>query len=142
MVTSLRLIKTKAKVNFLELCIMASSGNSSTKKTTILDCPICLEELKGPRYLQCKHTYCETCLTTYIGGTFKISMKGGMSFCCPVCRKSFSLPDHRTSIEKWVLTLPKNQIILALMKNEKSKSKVTYNCDPCERIEDPASVMG
>lgn len=108
--------------------------DSVTKAPTIFDCPICLEEVKSPRYLSCKHLYCETCLKAYIEGTAKNIRKSGWTFCCPVCRAKFSAPKPSTSIEKWVSELPKNKVTQAIISENKSKGKTSYTCDPCDRV--------
>lgn len=113
-----------------------STSENVAKPATIFDCPICLEELKSPRYIPCKHTYCETCLKTYIESTVVSAETGDSTFCCPVCRESFPVPKPKTSLGRWVSEFPKNQIISTMMKSNGSKNKITYSCDPCDRFGD------
>ncbi|XP_038242207.1 E3 ubiquitin-protein ligase TRIM56 [Dermochelys coriacea] len=51
--------------------------------TDFLTCPICLEQLRGPKILPCLHTYCQGCLDGLLGD--------GPGLRCPECREDVSL---------------------------------------------------
>ncbi|XP_063402407.1 tripartite motif-containing protein 2-like [Mytilus trossulus] len=50
----------------------------------LLTCSICLETFKQPKYLPCLHTFCETCINTYIVSTVKDAMAW-----CTVCEEAY-----------------------------------------------------
>jgi len=45
---------------------MATSASVDKTVDDLLICTICLETFKVPKYLLCLHTFCETCIHTYI----------------------------------------------------------------------------
>ncbi|VDI48598.1 Hypothetical predicted protein [Mytilus galloprovincialis] len=120
------------------------NSEMSRKTATIFDCSICLEEFKNPKYLPCLHTYCETCLQTYIESTAKADDRNTY-FACPVCRLSVTLPDSSNYKFGTIASqLPFNHLIFSLMTDSKSKDKVikvAYSCDPCARVGDDVKAM-
>ncbi|XP_072014555.1 A-kinase anchor protein 1, mitochondrial-like [Amphiura filiformis] len=52
-----------------------------------LECAICNDHFKCPKYLQCMHTFCEECLIDLAK-----SMKGRKKFPCPLCRQETPVP--------------------------------------------------
>jgi len=59
-------------------------------------CSVCLEEIKTSVKLECKHTFCEACINTWIIEKSKP--------CCPNCRASISI-DHRYTAYTWGVNL-------------------------------------
>ena len=64
---------------------MASKRPELSKKQSLLqlmECPICLDQLQGPRLMSCGHILCYNCIKSY-------SEKGGHGnkLPCPMCRK-------------------------------------------------------
>ncbi|XP_061195237.1 RING finger protein 207-like [Saccostrea echinata] len=95
-------------------------------------CPICLEELKIPRYLPCLHTFCEACIQTYISSTAARLEQNTRNFIeCPVCRSSAMEPRKGVSSEEWVKDLPVNKWILTMSLN--SASDANKYCLFCRR---------
>jgi hypothetical protein len=64
---------------------MATSTSVDKTVDDLLTCTICLETLKVPKYLPCLHTFCETCIHTYITSSEKGDKSTG--FKCPICRR-------------------------------------------------------
>ena len=55
----------------------------------MLECAICLEEIKQPKMLQCPHSFClDPCLKNLANAQGK-----KFSLVCPVCRKTSSVED-------------------------------------------------
>ena len=95
-------------------------------------CPICLEEVRDPKDLPCFHTFCKSCIQTYISSTAActgdLSVK---SIECPVCRKSITAPRNEISSEEWASDLPQNKLIVSMsVDNEQSENK---NCTFCQK---------
>ncbi|XP_062605127.1 E3 ubiquitin-protein ligase TRIM56-like [Saccostrea cucullata] len=63
----------------------------STIKEEFLICPICFETYKDPKVLPCLHSFCKTCINTFIS---KQNTK--RKHTCPVCRENFQLQNHST----------------------------------------------
>ncbi|XP_022081434.1 E3 ubiquitin-protein ligase TRIM56-like [Acanthaster planci] len=55
---------------------------------THLECGICHERYQVPKFLECLHSFCEHCLTTYKNTVAEVSAM----MPCPVCRKKTKLP--------------------------------------------------
>ena len=74
------------------------------KIQSMLQCPVCQEELRQPRVLPCQHTFCCTCLDQYVRHQTKTA-----HLPCPVCRNNFSIPNGG------VYNLPKNIFVNNLL---------------------------
>lgn len=128
---------------------MATSGkqpltNNSSDGTFC--CPICLEEVRNPKYLACLHTFCESCIQTYISSTATChDSLNTKTINCPVCRKCIDAPRKDISNEEWATSLPENKLIVSMWLKTKNADKqlckfcegkeksvpATYWCKPC-----------
>ena len=79
------------------------------KVAGLLNCPVCYEVYKRPKYLPCYHSYCEGCIE-------KIQKSG--SIICPECREASVVPAG--GVEK----LPNNFFINRLLDEVDLKRKV------------------
>ena len=52
----------------------------------LLDCMICFEPLRGPKMLQCGHTFCEKCLQQYLNTQKRKPTSDRRRLSCPTCR--------------------------------------------------------
>ncbi|XP_061179207.1 probable E3 ubiquitin-protein ligase MID2 [Saccostrea echinata] len=94
-------------------------------------CPICLERLTTAKYLSCLHSFCESCIQTYISSTVTRDSEKNTNFIvCPVCRKTVDEPEINISSEKWAKCLPVNKLIQTMNINSDTTGK---NCTFCER---------
>lgn len=100
--------------------------SASSEDTHINSCPICLERYKLPRTLSCLHTFCQTCLSSYITSCLK-RKKSPLGFECPVCRTVNSLPPD-VNVEKWVAGLQVTKLMDEDEKTDKNKL-----CEICDR---------
>ncbi|CAC5383659.1 TRIM56 [Mytilus coruscus] len=111
---------------------MATAEVSSCKTDDdITTCTICLEQFNIPKYLPCLHTFCESCIATYITSAFE---KDRTSIDCPICRSKVSAPDARITPEEWSKQMPLNFLLVGLI--EKHKVERTEKiCMSCERFD-------
>ncbi|CAG2213675.1 TRIM56 [Mytilus edulis] len=105
---------------------MASLEDSTSD---ILTCSICLEIFTKPKYLPCLHTFCESCLLTYITSGFE---KGTKAVECPVCRGTVAIPKDNCTPEEWVKLIPLNFLISGMLENKKI-CRLEKPCMLCER---------
>ena len=54
---------------------MATSGGAGNDELT--SCPICLETFTRPKFLQCLHSFCEGCISTFREQPFDFYGGGG-----------------------------------------------------------------
>ncbi|XP_052090170.1 tripartite motif-containing protein 45-like [Mytilus californianus] len=94
----------------------------------LLMCTICLETFKQPKYLPCLHTFCESCLSTYIVSTVKEEKPEG--FKCPVCRRLVPVGDSKENPDTWARTLPGNHFVVSLI-DRRAMKKAEKFCDAC-----------
>ncbi|XP_063408301.1 E3 ubiquitin-protein ligase Midline-1-like [Mytilus trossulus] len=94
----------------------------------LLTCTICLEIFKAPKYLPCLHTFCKSCINTYIVSTVKDNNPSG--FKCPVCRRSVPIDDEQP--ETWANNLPGNHFVVSLI-DKRELQKPDKLCDTCEQ---------
>ncbi|KAJ8311635.1 hypothetical protein KUTeg_010990 [Tegillarca granosa] len=117
-------------------------ATSQTEGISITTCPICLEEFKTPKYLPCLHSFCESCLNSYIISALKSESRGKSGkteFHCPVCREVVTPPVPSVKYQEWAQQFPLNHLLVALMDQNKLKAKVKL-CDPCKAIDDAPAV--
>ncbi|KAJ8309636.1 hypothetical protein KUTeg_012815 [Tegillarca granosa] len=117
-------------------------ATSQTEGISITTCPFCLEEFKTPKYLPCLHSFCESCLNSYIISALKSerrSKSGQKEFYCPVCREMVTPPVLSVKHQEWAQQFPLNHLLVALMDQNKLKAKVKL-CDPCKAIDDVPAV--
>ena len=83
----------------------------------ILECPICLEQIKNPKMLPCQHSFClKNCLENLVDGS---SSTKNPVLICPLCREIFDVPINGVS------GFPNNYILQNLL--EKQIDTITQN---------------
>ena len=110
---------------------MMATGNSSRQPYGIdeglLECNICLFEIKQPKALPCLHTYCLECLQKYV------KKEGGTQIKCPVCNEKSTLP------QGGVKDLKTNFLINKLKERKSVYDKLHTPKIPCTNCEKPHS---
>ncbi|XP_065912652.1 tripartite motif-containing protein 2-like [Dysidea avara] len=90
------------------------------KVAGLLNCPVCYEVYKKPKYLPCHHSYCERCTE---------KLQTGSNIVCPECRETSAVP------ARGVKELPNNFFINRLLDEVDLKRKVEgedeAKCDMC-----------
>ncbi|XP_038062938.1 E3 ubiquitin-protein ligase TRIM56-like [Patiria miniata] len=61
---------------------------TAPKISSHLECNICRDRYKQPKILDCKHSFCESCLEKYYTSRYK----GKRKIPCPVCQRETVLP--------------------------------------------------
>ncbi|XP_071144251.1 E3 ubiquitin-protein ligase TRIM33-like [Mytilus edulis] len=109
---------------------MATPTKDTGHFDDLLTCTICLETFKVPKYLPCLHTFCETCIDTYISSSVG---KGKITegFTCPVCRKVVSAGATLEKPELWAATLPTNHFVASML-DKQAIQKAVKLCDSCQ----------
>ncbi|ESO96789.1 hypothetical protein LOTGIDRAFT_143603, partial [Lottia gigantea] len=54
--------------------------------SNIPECSICCEGFKTPKFITCAHTFCLSCIETYIGDKTE-------TFACPICQQDVKIPE-------------------------------------------------
>ncbi|CAG2196332.1 TRIM56 [Mytilus edulis] len=84
---------------------MAIAQDKTDNFDDLLTCTICLETFTAPKYLPCLHTFCKTCINTYILSTVD-KEKTGTTFKCPICRQDVLMGESPGQPETWAEKLP------------------------------------
>ncbi|XP_063405779.1 E3 ubiquitin-protein ligase Midline-1-like [Mytilus trossulus] len=108
---------------------MATPTKDTEHFDDLLTCTICLEIFKLPKYLPCLHTFCDSCINTYIVSSVA---KGKITegFTCPVCRKIVSGGDKLEKPELWAQSLPSNHFVTSML-DKLAIQKAEKMCDSC-----------
>ncbi|XP_076083118.1 uncharacterized protein LOC143054106 [Mytilus galloprovincialis] len=108
---------------------MATPTKDTENFDDLLTCTICLETFKVPKYLPCLHTFCETCINTYIVSSVE---KGKITegFTCPVCRKIVSAGATLERPELWAPSLPSNHFVTSML-DKRAIQKAEKMCNSC-----------
>ena len=109
----------------------ASSYRDSTflqlLQDNYLECSLCMDTYKKPKYLNCFHTFCEGCLTDYV------KYKPG-DIACPTCRVVTEvLPNDG------ITRLKKNFLISSLIEESSLFKNIHGKCENCS--EDKMAAM-
>ncbi|CAC5396475.1 TRIM56 [Mytilus coruscus] len=109
---------------------MASPTKETKQFDDLLTCSICLETFKVPKYLPCLHTFCETCIDTYIvSSKEKQNTSGG--FTCPVCRMFVSFKGTQEKPEAWASKLPINHFVTSML-DKRAIQRSEKMCNSCQ----------
>ncbi|KAK3611289.1 hypothetical protein CHS0354_004935 [Potamilus streckersoni] len=103
---------------------MATAKEQSEAEPT---CPICLGHFNVPRQLPCAHTYCQSCLQSYI--TSEAIKHEQLEYIqCPLCRQRASPFKRNEATTKWASLFPIDTVLHSILP---TKSKVDRVCDAC-----------
>ncbi|OWF54248.1 tripartite motif-containing protein 2-like isoform X3 [Mizuhopecten yessoensis] len=98
----------------------------------LLECPICLEQLRQPKSLPCLHSFCLECLGSYITKELSGKMASVSSFSCPVCRKVTESVNQSEGKESWAEQFTTNNLAVEIIQQlQKTDNPIT--CKPCEK---------
>lgn len=106
---------------------MATSQAEVNTVNDVTVCPICFEKFKIPRYLQCKHSFCHDCLSSYIVSQCN-STGPRLGFHCPLCRVYIPCDGNPEKPEEWAGLFPINDILQKIV-NEPNEKR----CEACVR---------
>ncbi|OWF49731.1 RING finger protein 207-like [Mizuhopecten yessoensis] len=98
----------------------------------LLECPICLEQLRQPKSLPCRHSLCEECLSSYIVSEVLGTSDTATSFICPVCRTLTHPVDKSEDKEKWAQQFPTDTVAIEIIQLRNRTTEPRY-CAPCQR---------
>ncbi|KAK3098096.1 hypothetical protein FSP39_016040 [Pinctada imbricata] len=113
-----------------------NSGDSGIRRD-LTTCSICFETFKRPKYLPCLHSYCESCLQSYIDST-KLKVKEDSGIVCPLCRLFVKLPGG-CEWNEWAYSLPMNHLLASVIDADTTKkSKI---CKACARENESKSAI-
>ncbi|KAL3890453.1 hypothetical protein ACJMK2_002735 [Sinanodonta woodiana] len=103
---------------------MAAAISNTEEEPT---CPICLGLFNVPRQLSCAHTFCQSCLQSYITSK-AIEHEKKRCIECPVCRKTVGHFTENKPTSEWASSFPVDTVIQCIIP---TKSKVDRVCDAC-----------
>ncbi|XP_021355005.1 probable E3 ubiquitin-protein ligase MID2 [Mizuhopecten yessoensis] len=98
----------------------------------LLKCPICLEQLRQPKSLPCRHSLCEECLSSYIVSEVSGTSDTATSFICPVCRTLTHPVDKTEDKDKWAQQFPTDTVAIEMIQLRNRTTEQHY-CVPCQR---------
>ncbi|XP_063408341.1 E3 ubiquitin-protein ligase Midline-1-like [Mytilus trossulus] len=108
---------------------MATTSKEIENFDDLLTCTICLETFKVPKYLPCLHTFCETCIDTYIvSSTKKDNTSEG--FKCPVCRMFVPFKGTHEDPQAWASKLPRNHFVTSML-DKRAIQRSEKICNSC-----------
>jgi len=102
---------------------MATKGEDHQN---LLKCSICLDTFQVPKYLPCLHTFCESCIMTFVSCSVE-SKSTKNNFKCPICRRIVTLGDLKNNIAAWAKSLPLNNLF-----DKQAMAQSEKLCDPCQ----------
>ncbi|XP_069142158.1 uncharacterized protein [Argopecten irradians] len=98
----------------------------------MLECPICLEQLRHPKSLPCLHSFCKECLASYIVNESSGKMASASSFSCPVCRRDTEPLNQSEDKQRWAEQFPTNNLAVEMIQHLQNTSMLIM-CKPCEK---------
>lgn len=92
------------------------------QQNLLLSCNMCNEQFQSPRALPCLHTYCKTCLSSYI--QTKLSELDTDSFPCPDCNEDTQPIDPSRPSTEWADGFPENFFLADMMALQTGKTDI------------------
>ena len=92
-----------------------------------LMCSLCMEKYREPKTLPCLHTFCYSCLSSYIGQTAQ-----DMAFPCPLCGQETRQVGRHLNTEQWMETFSVNPFVFRLQKVSEMRQSVKA-CEVCRQ---------
>ncbi|OWF42156.1 tripartite motif-containing protein 3-like [Mizuhopecten yessoensis] len=86
-------------------------------------CPICTEKFRHPKVLHCQHTFCKTCIHSYIRQEVA-KTPGRHGFACPICRTFTQIRNPSVPYDKWSDSLITNFNLINMMEATESVKEV------------------
>lgn len=116
-------------------------------EASIVECQLCSKWATRPRCLPCVHSFCETCLQSYIQQKAKEKTTLGSTdeekllthYHCPVCNHKVNVTNSEISSNGWPKLLPMNRLLITIV--EKLSLERAKFCDPCKRGDDEKDAV-
>ncbi|XP_033745068.1 E3 ubiquitin-protein ligase TRIM32-like [Pecten maximus] len=112
--------------------LSVDSHRTRSLDSLVLQCPICLEQLRQPKSLPCLHSICQECLGSYITTELSGKMASASSFSCPVCRKVTEPVNPSEDKESWAEQFPTNNLAIKMTRHLQ-KTDEPIACKPCAK---------
>ncbi|XP_061180278.1 uncharacterized protein LOC133188809 [Saccostrea echinata] len=118
---------------------MEKPKSELSDEACIVECQICSKWATRPRCLPCVHSFCETCLQSYIQKKAEEKTHLGSTdeeklltyYRCPVCNHKVNVADSEIPSSAWPKLLPLNRLLITVA--EKLSLERAKFCDPCKR---------
>ncbi|XP_069142160.1 tripartite motif-containing protein 2-like [Argopecten irradians] len=105
---------------------------SQSLDTLMLECPICVEQLRHPKSLPCLHSFCQECLASYIVNESSGKMASTSSFSCPVCRRDTEPLNQSEDKQRWAEQFPTDNLAVEMIQHLQNANTLIM-CKPCEK---------
>ncbi|KAL3888676.1 hypothetical protein ACJMK2_001040 [Sinanodonta woodiana] len=90
-------------------------------------CPICLGQFNIPRQLPCTHSFCQSCLQSYI--STKVDNKSTLKQIeCPLCKQAACPSRNDQPTSQWASLFPANTILQSILPKTLNDNRI---CDAC-----------
>ncbi|KAL3888590.1 hypothetical protein ACJMK2_000955 [Sinanodonta woodiana] len=90
-------------------------------------CPICLGQFKMPRQLPCAHSFCQSCLQSYI--STKVENKSTLKQIeCPLCKQVARPSRNDQPTCQWASLFPANTLLQSILPKTSNENRL---CDAC-----------
>ncbi|ESO85843.1 hypothetical protein LOTGIDRAFT_167823 [Lottia gigantea] len=93
----------------------------STGSEYHLTCGLCCQDFDSPVTLKCLHSFCQSCIQSYIDKRSK-EVEAEGCFLCPVCDEIIQSPCDTLPISRWAEKLPSSQFLKCLADTITGKS--------------------
>lgn len=127
--------KTKAKPANPSPTIVKDHSPTRSEEAKVEDfikCELCRQILYFPKTLDCLHSFCQVCLTTYITETVGKGSSTANGIVCPICLQMTSPPKSAKSMNDWAQELPSNEFLRSYLEAVSLKDP-KRKCDTCRR---------
>ncbi|KAK3598714.1 hypothetical protein CHS0354_003275 [Potamilus streckersoni] len=98
-------------------------------------CPICLGQFNIPRQLPCAHSFCQSCLQSYIS-TMLEKDSALKQIECPMCKQVARPSRNDQPICQWASLFPANTLLQSMLPKKSIENRI---CDACNT--EGASVL-
>ncbi|XP_046568243.1 uncharacterized protein LOC124276630 [Haliotis rubra] len=117
-----------AEAQNIPLLEMMNPNTAQTLQDSFLSCSICYDVYTEPKCLPCLHTFCCSCLISYMQSQEVYGARRKKGFPCPVCKQFISITNHLGSFSEWADELKhnfmiQNMIDMVIRKSDQERKK-------------------
>ncbi|XP_052093231.1 E3 ubiquitin-protein ligase TRIM36-like [Mytilus californianus] len=111
----------------LDLELNGPSHDQKEAQFLLVKCPLCSENMRMPKILPCLHSFCESCLETYVKKL--IDRSKTTTITCPLCHAVVLVSRNRINAREYIESLPTSTLISTVLSKKAARTRLCNVCN-------------